>query len=110
MGRAEAAEGITGARFSLVPLELSCLPSALVVGPDPSVSSVFAQQAGLGVFRSGYVDNVGIERVAFSFYVDAVDLGGVQSEDLGLVFFRDLRITKLLAHLVGDLEPLEGVD
>src|SRR5882724_4761469 len=42
--------------------------------------------------------------------IDAVDFGGVQAEDLGLVLLGELGIAELLAQLVSDLEALEGFD
>src|SRR5262245_46606202 len=42
--------------------------------------------------------------------VDAENLGGVEAENLILDFRRQLRVTKLVHEVVGDLEPAQPFD
>src|SRR6266705_4338538 len=84
--------------------------SILVVGSHPAVGRIAALPAAIYVSNLHLLERIRGQRFSFGCDINLVELGGVQPEDLRLVFLGDLLVAELLAHLVTDLEALERVD
>src|SRR2546423_1686202 len=86
------------------------VPESLIVGSQPAISRIAALPASFEVSSLQLLQPVSRERIASGFDINVVDPGRVEAEDLRLVFFGDLSVAELLAHLIADLEPLEGIN
>src|SRR5713226_10223210 len=82
----------------------------LVVGAHPAIHSVAAHAAAIQVRRLDSFKRIRRQGFALRLYIYLVKLRGVQPEDLRLIHFGELLVTKLFTHLVGHLEAFEGVD
>src|SRR5260370_23301761 len=82
----------------------------LVVGAHPTIYSVAAQAAAIQVRRLDSFKRIRRQGFAFGLYIYLVEPRGVQPEDLRLIHFGELLVTKLFTHLVGHLEAFEGVN
>src|SRR2546422_1901333 len=82
----------------------------LVVGAHPAIHSVAAQAAAIQVRRLDSFKRIRRQGFALRLYIYLVKLRGVEPEDLRLILFGELLVTKLFTHLIGHLEALEGVD
>src|SRR5262249_46673208 len=82
--------------------------SRLRVRANPTVRGILRLSAVLDVGHLELRQGILGKRSAMRVRIDAVDLGGVEAEDVGLVFLRDFLVAELVAQLVADLEPLEG--
>src|SRR5215510_1371090 len=82
----------------------------LIVGADPAVHSITSLATIIQIRCLDPFKRVSWQGLSFGFYINLVKLRGIQSKDLGLVFFSQLLVTKLLAHVVWHLETFEGID
>src|SRR6478752_2447408 len=82
-------------------LAISPHPAVGGVGPLAALAQIGLLQAAERVFGKG---------LPTGFDIDAVNLRGVEAENLGFVVFGQLGISELVAQLVGDLKALERID
>src|ERR1700682_4008090 len=82
----------------------------LVVSSPPAINSVAALPAAIQIRCFESFQRVRRQGFALRLYIDLVKPRGVQPEDLRLILFGELLVTKLFTHLVGHLESFEGVN
>src|SRR5262245_28794231 len=80
------------------------------IRPHPSVGRVGALSTLAQIGLLELAQRVRGKRLPPGRNIDAVNLRRIEPKNLCLVLFRQLLVAELLAQLVGDLEPLEGLD
>src|SRR5882762_3171361 len=82
----------------------------LVVRTHPAINSVAAQTATIQIRRLESFERIRRQGFAFRLYIYLVKPRGVEPEDLRLILFGELLVTKLFTHLIGHLEAFEGIN
>ena len=85
-------------------------PYVLTVIPNPAVSRILRLSTliQVGCLEAG--NGIGGKSFELGVDIDSIQPRRVQTEDLGLIFAGQPGVSELLAQLIRDLEPLEGID